>query len=78
MQPSPDEFIQWRDHPVTQWVFGLVEKYADKQKAAWVEQSWEGNSPDPLALAELRTRADAYRALTETSFEAWQEVDDAE
>lgn len=36
--------------------------------------SWEGNSPDPLALAELRSRADAYAAIHETTYERWCEV----
>jgi len=71
MKPEigPEEFAAWREDHVTQWVTAELARAADAQKAAWLELSWEQGEPDELQLAELRTRADAYRALAELSYE---------
>jgi hypothetical protein len=77
---TPDEFQDWRDHPITQWVFEAIRKGAEAQRAAWIDASWgEGASwgeskSDPMLLCELRTRADAYMALVDTPFERWSEL----
>lgn len=65
--PSEDEFAAWREHPVTRWVEKAYEKMAEEQKAAWVEQSWEGGHTDSFELCALRTRADAYKSMSEAS-----------
>lgn len=71
---TPDEFQDWRDHPITQWVFKAIEHGAEAQRQGWLDASWEDNRADPLLLCELRTRADAYRAIIDTSFERWSEL----
>lgn len=76
--PTSEEFLQWRDHPVTKWAFRAVQAAAEAQKAGWLTQSWEANNPDPLVLCELRTRADAYLALYETPYEMWCELNGQE
>lgn len=68
---SEEEFLAWRDDPVTRWVVAGCRNAADKNKQAWMEASWHGGSADPLALATLRTRADAYMALAETPYSEW-------
>ncbi len=70
-QPTLDEFQAWRDSPVSQWVFQAISTAAEAQKSEWLRRSWLANNPDPLALCELRTRADAYTALEETAYEGW-------
>jgi hypothetical protein len=69
-----EEFQAWREHPATQWVLRAAEKAADLQQIAWNDASWGRGEADPLMLTELRTRADAYRALGETSYEDWCSV----
>ncbi len=72
--PHNEEFIAWRDHPVTQFVLAACAKAADEAKAEWVETSWASRKADPQALIELITLADAYRALADTSYEGWCET----
>jgi hypothetical protein len=72
--PTEEEYIAWRDHPVTQWILTACEAAAEENKASWVALSWEGNSADPAALLEMKTRADAYRALAQTSYDGWLET----
>lgn len=71
MVPSKEEFQSWQAHPLSQWVFQAIQLSAEAQKAHWLSESWEGAKADPLLLCELRTRADAYTALEETTYEGW-------
>ena len=72
--PSSEEFQAWRDHPLTRWVFLALERASEAQREDWLRRSWEAGEADPLALVELRTRADAYRAPFETTYEAFCEM----
>lgn len=74
MAITKDDFQRWNDNPVTKWVFAAVENAALKQSEAWMDMSWGNGVADPAELAVLRTRADAYRALFETPFEQWQQM----
>jgi hypothetical protein len=58
---------------MTKWVHVILRSAAEAQKAEWDKVSWEGGEASPLLLCELRTRADAYMALEETSYEQWCE-----
>lgn len=69
-----EDFERWRDDAVTRWVFAAIEKAAEENKQTWLEASWNNGNANPAALNELRTRADAYRALIDTSFEGWCET----
>lgn len=60
-----ESFAAWRENPVTQFVLTACRKIADENKAAWVEASWVSGNADPDNLLELRTRADAYMALSQ-------------
>lgn len=71
MKITPEEFDNWREDPVTQWVMEACEQAASQNLLGWIEASWEGGSADQSLLVELRTRADAYRALAETNWEGW-------
>jgi hypothetical protein len=71
---TEDDFLTWREHPVTKWVFDAIERGVEAQKSAWIDASWEAGKADPEMLIELRTRADAYRALNETTFGQWSSL----
>lgn len=75
---TEDDFLIWREHPVTKWVFAAIERGAEAQREEWVRMSWDGGQSDPLALLSLRERADAYRALMDTCFERWSELNVSE
>lgn len=68
---TQEDFLAWREHPLTKWVFEGCFAAAEANKAAWIDQSWGGGECEPTALIELRARADAYQALPETSYEGW-------
>jgi hypothetical protein len=75
MAITKEDFQRWYDdNPVTKWVFAAVEKAALAQSESWMETSWGSGVADPAELSVLRARADAYRALFETPFERWQEM----
>lgn len=74
MTPSAEEFSRWRDDPVTRWIFAAIAKGAEQNRDQWMQMSWEAGEANPLALTELRTRADAYRALTDTPYDGWCET----
>lgn len=69
--PTEEDFDAWRESGVTRWVMRAVERVAAQQQKAWLDASWEGGIVDPHLLVELRTRADAYRALNETGYTQW-------
>jgi hypothetical protein len=66
---TAEEFAAWRADRVTEIVLKAHLDMAEKQKQAWVEASWNAQNANPLLLAELKTRADAYQAIAECSFE---------
>lgn len=62
---------------MTRWVTEAMASFAGKQRDEWIERTWDaGASPDPLLLAELRTRADAYRAIPDSTYEDWMNAHD--
>lgn len=76
MQVSPEEFAEWRQHPVTEYVFGLMERWADRQKDEWANLVWADGQLDQARLIEARVRADCYRALPESDLSDWQAIED--
>lgn len=72
--PTREEFEAWRDHPISQMVFAGLSRAADEQRDEWTEASWGQGVPNAELLIELRTRADAYRALEQSTYEGWCET----
>lgn len=72
-----EDLEQWRNNPVTTWVVAALKKSSEAQRRAWVDASWESGTADPLLLIELRTRADAYDAMSEVTFEGLKEIHDS-
>ena len=62
---TEEEFLAWRDHPVTQYVLEAYKRMAGEQKQQWCDVSWEGGQCDSYELCALRTRADAYLSMSE-------------
>lgn len=65
-EPTEEEFLAWKDHPVTQFVIGAYERMAEAQKEQWIRQSWDSDHADSYDLCSLKTRADAYRSMAES------------
>jgi hypothetical protein len=48
--------------------------FAGLQRDEWIARTFDATDrpdPDPVLLSELRTRADAYRAIPETTYDDW-------
>ena len=71
--PTREAFKAWRDDPITRFVLAALDRAADVQHEAWVETSWQSGIADEKLLAELRTRADAYRSIEEADYEGFCE-----
>ncbi len=58
MSITEDEFITWREHPVTQHIFDTV-LYGQVREAkkAWVAMAWEKGNLCPVTRAAYRERA---------------------
>lgn len=78
MPPSRDDFSRWRDDFVTRWVMKAHATLAEDCKREWTGISWGNGSANEAALRELRTRADAYLALPDSTYEAFCETNGEE
>jgi hypothetical protein len=67
--PTEEEFIAWRDEPVTQWVMAAFRKTAEDVGDAWSAKAWGTGVADQEELLVAKTRADAYMAVEEMSYE---------
>lgn len=72
--PSEDEFTAWTEHPITRYVAAAWLTAANAQREAWTGSSWATGEADPMALKELRTRADAYMAFLETGLKDYANI----
>lgn len=72
--PHPEDWAAWCEHPVTRFVATAHKLCAELQRDEWTRVSWTGGHADPLALTELRTRADAYMAFLETTLETYAKL----
>lgn len=64
-----EDFTRWRTDPVTRAVLKAHELTAEENRTAWMKQSWDNGHSNPLTLLELRTRSDAYMAISEMTYE---------
>ncbi len=69
--PTREDFDRWREDSVTRWVMKACQAVSEAQENEWRQISWVNGRANEAALRELRTRADAYRALFETDYFAW-------
>jgi hypothetical protein len=70
MPPSREDFTRWLGDSVTAYVMRAHLAMAETNKAEWLRVSWEAGHANPALLSELRTRADAYRAIAEMTYDA--------
>jgi hypothetical protein len=68
-----EDFELWLAHPITEAMVRALAKLAEKNKAKWMEISWEGGQADPMKLVELRARYEANRDLAELTVDQLNE-----
>jgi hypothetical protein len=69
MTPSREDFQRWLEDSVTDYVMRAHLAMSEKNRLQWQQVSWDNGIANQRALDELRTRADAYRAIAEMSYE---------
>lgn len=72
--PQPEEFAAWCEHPVTRYVAAAHAAAAELQRHQWLKMSWSAEPLNEVARAELRARADAYRAFYETDLQHYMKI----
>lgn len=78
MQPDAEQFKEWLQMPVTEWVLQACLKHSEAMRDLWAAKVWETGEYSPEGLLEARVRADCYRDLAASSFEDWKAIDDTE
>lgn len=69
-----EDFEQWRAHPVTEAMNRALVKLAERNKAKWIDASWDGGQIDPITLAELKARAQTAQDLSELTVDELNEA----
>ena len=72
--PDDEDFAQWAQHPITRFVAACFEIAANKNREQWEELSWMQGNCEATTLVELRTRADAYLAFSQTKKEDYEQL----
>lgn len=78
MQPDKNDFAEWLQMPVTEWVLALCGKFSEQQKDRAATIMWDSGQADQAVLSEARLRADCYMALAQSTYDDWKAIDDSE
>lgn len=76
MKLTQQSFEEWKDHPVGEMFFKMLELAAEEAKQHWTVTSWNSGVCDPLKLASLKARAEAFeqmQAVTAQDVEEYHE-----
>lgn len=66
---TEEDYLAWRENPVTQWVMEAYRISADLCESQWKDGSWTSGVADQSALTTLRDKAIAFRSIFEADFE---------
>lgn len=75
---DPEDFEQWRAHPVTEAMTRAMRNIAEHNKVQWIQASWGGGVADQAKLVDLRARAEVHNDLAEMTVEELNEALDDE
>lgn len=76
MSVSKEEFADWQQHPVTEFVLKQMKAWAEVQQSEWAAIAWQKGEIDPLLLCEARTRADCYNEIPDSSLADWLAIEE--
>ena len=69
---SEDDFLAWREQPMTQWFMTAFANTAALCEREWKDGSWETGVADQSALAQLKAKHEAYRAVVDAD---WSDIE---
>jgi len=65
-----DEFITWREHPISRFVFDTVLRHGTEEaKEYWIKQAWESGNLSPVFHMECKARAALADQLRTLNYE---------
>lgn len=74
IKPTPEQFEEWRSHPVTEW---LLDKFLVAEmlrtREAFQDRAWEGQI-DPVTHATHRERCDTLEWICGLDIETIEET----
>lgn len=65
---TEEDFLAWREHPVSQWFFRAHEVSAALCERAWKEASWDSGVADQAALSVLKAKYEVFRGVVDADF----------
>lgn len=69
MRITEEDYIEWKQHPVTEALFTVMNKEIVNMKEEWSEASFKNNNNDPELLSNLRAKTQAYMEIMGAEFE---------
>jgi hypothetical protein len=63
MRLSQENYEEWLANPATERVHEMLRVAANRAKARWISISWDSGVCDPLEMAKLKARADAFEEI---------------
>jgi hypothetical protein len=66
---TEEDFIAWRDNPVTQWVMEAYRISAAMCEQEWTTASWQFGNANQRTLDELRNKAMTFASIYEATFD---------
>lgn len=69
MRITEEDYIEWKQHPVTETLFAVMRKEIARMEQEWLEASFRHNLNDPEMLSELRAKTQAYMEIMGAEFE---------
>jgi hypothetical protein len=76
MSPEPEDYKDWLEHPVTEWVMAQMLGWAKLQKQRWADIAWDAEEVDPMLLREAQVRADCYESIPASPLEDWLSIEE--
>lgn len=66
---TEEDFLAWRESPVTRWFMRAFENSAKLAEQQWKERSWESGIADQESLSELRAKAVTFASVHDATFD---------
>lgn len=65
---NEEDFLAWRDLPMTQWFMAAFRNSASLCERQWHEGSWVTGQADQAALSDLRAKASVFEDVFTATF----------
>lgn len=66
---EPDEFTNWREHPVTKAYYERIEAEAARTRSNWQQIAWEQGNLSEREYAYHKARAETLEFMASLAFE---------